>query len=123
MPPLRLLALLGAIAAAAATLTTIPPVGATVSFEPTSNLGVALRHCDYVCSVDKNDGSEDFLFVVAAPLNGDTAPGALSFLSSNFPDHALSPIAGSGGKVGVNTSPDADDATWLLAPGRDGSGN
>ena len=32
---------------------------------------------------------EDFLFVVAAPLNGDTAPGALSFLASHFPDHAL----------------------------------
>ena len=29
----------------------------------------------------------------------------------------LSPIAGSGGKVGVNVRPDANDATWLLTPG------
>ena len=109
-----------ASASAAASPSAFPPVGATVSLEPTSNAQLALRHCDYVCSVDKNDGSEDFSFVVAAPLNGNGAQGALSLRSANFPDHLLSPVPRSGGKVGVNTNPDADDATWLLVPGASG---
>ena len=105
------------IALASAAAAAYPPVGASVNLIPTSSLGVALRHCDYVCAASKNDGSEDFSFVVAAPANGNGAPGFVSLKSANFPDHLLSPIAGGGGKVGVNTNPDADDATWQLTPG------
>ena len=109
------IALLGLSLVAARPLTAPPAVGSTVTFEPLSNVGVALRHCDYVCSVDLNDGTKDFQFNVVAPLNG--ASGALSFASANFPDHLLSPVAGSDGVVGVNQQPNADDATWVLVPG------
>jgi hypothetical protein len=96
-------------------LSAYPPVGARLSFTPTSNVLVGMRHCEYVCSADQPDGTEDFVFVVAAPRNGDSSPASVTFTSANFPDHALS--INQGGKIGVNTNPDADDATWTLTPG------
>ena len=114
-------AVAAARAAPPAAAAALPPVGARVSFFPATAPGVGLRHCDYVCAASQPDGSEDFLFVVAAPLNGDTAPGSLSFKSANFPDHWLSPIAAGRGAVGVNVKPDPNDATWLLTPGPAGT--
>jgi len=108
---LRAVLLVGAVAAASAPL---PPAGTTVSIKPAPRPSTTLRHCDYVCSVDADDGSQDFQFVVEAARNGKPAP-YVSFHSANFPDHALSLIAGSAsGAVGINVNPDADDATWLV---------
>ena len=109
-------AALAASAAASAATAPPPPLGKRVSFEPTNNVGVGLRHCNYVCSADAPDGSDDFNFVLVAALNGNKAAGSVSIQSVNFDDHFLSPIRG-GGKVGINTSPDADDASWMLTPG------
>jgi len=94
-----------------------PAVGTRLSFTPSTNGALGIRHCDYVCSADPTQNSDDFVFVASPPRNGDGAPSSVSFMSANFPDHALSPIAGSGGKVGVNSRPDADDATWTYTPG------
>jgi hypothetical protein len=95
-----------------------PPLGQQTSLAPTGDLARGLRHCSYVCSADvAQQGDDDFHFKLVAPLNGATTPGAVSVQSVNFPDHYLSPIAGGGGRVGINAAPDADDATWLLAPG------
>ena len=110
---LLLLSLSTALAAASA----FPPLGKRISFTPTNNLAIGLRHCDYVCSADAPDGSDDFNFKLVAPLNGNGAAGSVSIQSVNFPDHYLSPNAGAGGKVGINTSPNADDGSWMLTPG------
>jgi hypothetical protein len=93
-----------------------PPVNSRTTFEPTSDTTIGLRHCTYVCSVDSGD-SDDFHFTLVPALNGNGAPGSVSVQSVNFPDHYLSPIPGSGGKVGINAGPDADEASWLLTPG------
>jgi hypothetical protein len=86
-----------------------PPLNEQTTLEPTSDPTVGLRHCTYVCSVDRPDSSDDFHFTLVAALNGDSAPGVVSVQSVNYPDHYLSPIAGSGGKVGINSGPDKDD--------------
>jgi len=104
-------------ALAVATASAFPPLGKRISFTPTNNLAIGLRHCDYVCSADAPDGSDDFNFKLVAALNGNNAAGSVSIQSVNFPDHYLSPNAGSGGKVGINTSPNADDGSWMLTPG------
>ena len=111
-----LAALAAAASAAAPAQRAFPPVGARVSFEPSNNVGLGLRHCNYVCSADAPDGSEDFDFRLVAALNKNGKPGSYSIQSINFGDHYLSPIAG-GGKVGIITQPNADDASWLLTPG------
>ena len=111
-----LVAATAAGAAAAGAAAAFPPIGSRVSFEPTNNVAVGLRHCNYVCSVDGNDGSDDFNFKIVAALNGNASPGSVSIQSVNFNDHYLSPI-GAGAKVGINTNPDADDASFTLTPG------
>ena len=96
----------------------LPPRNQQTSLAPTADLARGLRHCSYVCSADAVEtDNDDFHFTLVAPLNGDAAANAVSVQSVNFPDHYLSPIAGAGGKVGINAAPDVDDATWLLAPG------
>ena len=91
-----------------------PPLGAQISFEPSSNGAIGLRHCNYVCSADKPDGSDDFNFIVIAAANG--VPTAVSFQSVNFPDLLLSPIPGASPKVGINSNADNNDASWLITP-------
>jgi alpha-L-arabinofuranosidase len=108
----NLLVVLSAVGAFAS----YPPIGTRVSITPLSNLALGVRHCDYVCSASPAEsGNDDFHFDVAAPSNGDSSQGMVSLRSANFPDHLLSPD--SQGFVGVNTNPNADDATWQLVPG------
>ena len=106
--------LLGAAAAAAPF--SFPPAGARVSFEPTTNVGIGLRHCNYVASADANDGSDDFNFKIVSAINGNASPGSVSVQSVNFDDHYLSPV-GSSAALGINAGPNADDASWTLTPG------
>lgn len=95
-----------------------PPLNEQTTLEPTSDPTLAMRHCTYVCSVEAlDDSDDDFHFVLVSALNGNGAAGSVSVQSKNFPDHYLSPIPGRGGAVGINASPDADDASFLLTPG------
>ena len=112
-----ILSLAASVSAEAASISAFPPVGSRVSFEPTYDFSRGLRHCNYVASADPPDGSDDFNFRLVAPLNHDVTPGSYSIQSINFNDHYLSPIAGKGATVGINTNPDADAATWTLTPG------
>lgn len=99
-----------------------PPIGSRVSITPLSNLALGVRHCDYVCSASPAESNnDDFHFDIVAAINGDTSNGMISLRSANFPDHLLSPD--NQGKVGVNTNPNADDATWQLIPGLTSSTN
>ena len=120
MFPLSALVLVGSAwsLAAASVVAAYPPTGSRVSIIPVSNTGLGVRHCDYVCAASPMDpSSDDFHFDVVAPANGNGAAGMVSLRSANFPDHFLSPIQGKGASVGVNTNPNADDATWQFTPG------
>ena len=60
IPALALAALAPlALAAAAVAAPSFPPVGARVSFFPSTNPAIGLRHCDYVCSATPIENSED----------------------------------------------------------------
>ena len=50
-------------------------------------------------------------------MNGNSAAGSVSIQSVTFSDHYLSPIPGSGGRVGIVAGADVDDASWVLTPG------
>jgi hypothetical protein len=101
----------------------LPPIGSRVSLTPLSNTALGVRHCDYVCSASPTEtGNDDFHFDIIAPLNGaNPTAGYMSLRSVNFPDHLLSPD--NQGKVGVNTNPNSDDATWQVIPGISDSTN
>ena len=83
----------------------------------------SLRHCDNYCSADFPDGSEVFNFKIVAALNGNATLGSVSVQSLTYADRYLSPIPGAGANVGINSSPDADDASWSLTPGIDDASN
>ena len=60
-----------------------PPLGPLQTVSPLVNLGLALRHCSYVCSVCPSEvGNLDFSFLLVAPLNGATDGMSFSIQSA-----------------------------------------
>jgi copper oxidase (laccase) domain-containing protein len=53
------------------------------------------------CSAEALGISDAFKFTLVAALNGNSAAGSVSIQSVTFSDHYLSPIPGSGGRVGI----------------------
>jgi non-reducing end alpha-L-arabinofuranosidase len=97
--------------------TSPPPVNSTVNLTPLSLPAFSFRHCDAQGFVTETDLDQDHDFVVVPALNGQA--GALSFRSVNYPTYFIAPMTddpAEPGRVGVVEAPQADDASWSLAP-------
>jgi hypothetical protein len=100
----------------------VPPLGSLVNLVPSSMPTVAFRHCDGVAYVNPMSYGDDFAFKIVAALDG--TPHAISFESTNFPNHYIAPVDGAHpsepGRVGVVPVAAAADASWRVSSGTAG---
>jgi len=113
--------LLSLVALATAVYAGLPPKNSIVSVIPLTNFNIAMRHCNYIVQATPIETSDDFNFKLVNALNGDS--NAVSFQSTNFPDHYLSIIDGQDGgfaergRLGIVTTPDVYNASWVIVSG------